>query len=656
MRYSILVTLLSLLPATLYAQAFEIGQSFPEHGDTNVSLSETIAFSYNREVSVSTDWNTEFVYEPSNAVRLNRVSLCLNFQGSCGGGNDVPRHVRFGVDHEPSTDYTWLVYAVESADGDAMTTPYVLRYTTASDIGQGRIRGSVGTPALAQKQSRSVHATLRRLADGLKRSGLGRPIFDGTNSFTREVLGPAASENQPQARFGTLGRKAADGPFTQILLVDEFSIRESSWSVSAADVLIGSSGSYSLDFVRPGSYVPIAVRYTEGANREIDALGFHDPDGDGTPNTVDVDGNERAGISLQLFSFPLTTARDTDNIEVATDSAAQYASDQELRLIQAGNGMRPAGSAYEWSYRFYSPSQDLETRVTVNPLEVQVDTSASPGFLTDMSTIPAGFIDSDEALQIALNDGGQEFIDPFRPRNLTTILEGGNLFWTDAPKPQEEFWRVRIIAATSSQVKIFERFINIQTGEFLPVELTDFTATADGSAARLRWMTASETNNAGFEVQHAPGSLSSAAWSTLGFVEGAGTTQEPQTYQFGTGELEPGSHRFRLKQVDTDGTTHLSDVVRVTLRIQHPLRLTAPAPHPVRGSATLQFGLRSSQPTTVVLYDMLGRRITTLYEGTPAPHQMNTVRINADDMPSGLYFVRLRAGNHTETRRVTIVK
>jgi hypothetical protein len=451
--------------------------------------------------------------------------------------------------------------------------------------------------------------------------------------------------------------KAAEGPFTQILLVEEFSIQERAWSIRGADVLIGSSGSYLIDFVRPGTYVPIAVRYTDGTNSEIDALGFHDPDGDGTPNAVTVDGDEQTGVSLQLFEFPLTTARAGANLQTAIDSAASYAPDQELRRIQPGPGMRPSGMAYGWTYRFVSPATDLETRVVINPLEVRVDTLPAAGFIEEMRPLPDRFIDSDEALQIALNDGGQDLIDSFQPRSISTNLDGGNLFWTDAPIPEEEFWRVRIVAATSTRTQIFERYINMETGEFLPVELTAFTATVDRGAVALRWTTAGETHNAGFEVQHAPGPPGrSDSWSTLGFVEGAGTTQEPQAYRFQIADLEPGAHRFRLRQIDTDGTAHLSDVVQATVQMNAAPRLTAPAPNPTRGAATVRFGLESSQPATVALYDLLGRKRATLYEGTPAAHQMQTVRVETDRLPSGIYFVRLTAGAQTLTRRLTIVK
>lgn len=656
MRYVASLLFLMLLGGPVHAQDFVVEQSAPAPGNTDVSLSDTIAFSFNREISVSTDWNTKFVYEPSDSLQLNAVSLCLNFQSECGGGNDVPRHVRFRVDHEPDADYTWLIYDVRSAEGDPMTEPYVLRYTTAPEIGQGKLSGSVAAPKTSRPAA-SIRTSLRTLADGLKRNGLGRTVFEreGMNA-----AGPDDSQtvpNRTKAHFGTIGHTTkSTGPFTQILLIDEFSIRANNWSVHAADALIGSSGSYTLDFVRSGSYVPIAVRYTDGTNTEIDALGFHDPDGDGTPNAIEVNEDQHTGIDLQLFDFPRTTARAEPNLSVASDSASVYASDQELRWVQAGYGMKPAGTAYEWTYRFYSPSKNLETEVTVTPLDVIVDTTAAAGVLTEMKPIPDGFIDSDEALQIALDDGGQAFVDSFRTSNVTTILEGGNLYWTDAPIPSEEFWRVRLIGVTSTDIRTFERYINIETGEFLPVEMTRFTASAEGSTVHLQWRTASETNNAGFNVQHAMGDSSSSDWTDLGFVDGTGTTQQPQTYRFQTEPLPPGTHRFRLRQVDIDGTAHLSDVIRVRVRMESPLRLTPPSPHPIRHTATFHVGARAADDATVAVYDMLGRRVTTLYEGSLPDGQLQPVRINADRLPSGVYFVRLTAGDHVRTHKVTVVE
>ena len=88
----------------------------------------------------------------------------------------------------------------------------------------------------------------------------------------------------------------------------------------------------------------------------------------------------------------------------------------------------------------------------------------------------------------------------------------------------------------------------------------------------MQWRTTSETNNAGFEAQHR--SPEQAAWETLRFVPGAGTTTQPQDYRFRTGALAPGTHAFRLRQVDLDGASDLSPEVRLAVKLDasHTLR------------------------------------------------------------------------------------
>ncbi|MDX1440231.1 MAG: hypothetical protein R3284_10040, partial [Rubricoccaceae bacterium] len=83
----------------------------------------------------------------------------------------------------------------------------------------------------------------------------------------------------------------------------------------------------------------------------------------------------------------------------------------------------------------------------------------------------------------------------------------------------------------------------------VPVELTSFDAQVSGDDVVLSWETASETNNAGFEVQLKQGN----DWQVLGFVEGNGTTTEAQTYSYRAEDMDVGTHTFRLKQIDYDG-------------------------------------------------------------------------------------------------------
>ena len=194
----------------------------------------------------------------------------------------------------------------------------------------------------------------------------------------------------------------------------------------------------------------------------------------------------------------------------------------------------------------------------------------------------------------------------------------------------------------------------IGSGGELPVELAAFTASLDGTTAVLEWKTSSETNNVGFEVQHQ--SPDASGYARLGFVEGAGSTSEPQSYRFRTEDLVPGPHQFRLRQVDTDGSTSLSDPVSVEMRAEQTLALRATGPNPVRQATQLTFTVKQSGPVEMVLYNILGQRVKRLYDREATTGKRYSVDVIAEDLSSGTYFARLRAPSGTKTQRIVVVR
>jgi hypothetical protein len=187
----------------------------------------------------------------------------------------------------------------------------------------------------------------------------------------------------------------------------------------------------------------------------------------------------------------------------------------------------------------------------------------------------------------------------------------------------------------------------------LPVALAAFTARSQGEEVVLEWRTASETNNAGFSVQHQrPGAR---LWESAEFVESrapGGTTTELQRYRYLLRDASPGTHRFRLRQVDLDGTARLSDPVQATVDLQEALRLDAPTPNPARETAQLSYAVGERTQATLDLYNVLGERVSTVYAGT----QLYTARIDVSALSSGVYMLRLTAGGQSATQRLVVVR
>jgi hypothetical protein len=192
----------------------------------------------------------------------------------------------------------------------------------------------------------------------------------------------------------------------------------------------------------------------------------------------------------------------------------------------------------------------------------------------------------------------------------------------------------------------------------LPVELTRLTATADAGGVLLEWTTAAETQNAGFEIERRD---RTGAWSRIGFQEGAGTTTEAQDYRF-TDPDPPyavDTLRYRLRQIDTDGTATLSDPATVVRDRPEGLQLLGSAPNPARQRATVRYGIpdalaRRGDEGTLELYDVMGRRVQSVRVPGEAGRHART--LNVRGLSSGLYMLRLEVASTARTQKLTIVR
>lgn len=206
----------------------------------------------------------------------------------------------------------------------------------------------------------------------------------------------------------------------------------------------------------------------------------------------------------------------------------------------------------------------------------------------------------------------------------------------------------------------FDAFELALTDEPLPVELITFVAHTAGRAAVLNWETASETNNAGFEILRTSEVVEmqhdASHWQSVAFVNGHGTTVEPQRYSYGVDDLDVGTYWFRLKQVDFDGSSAYSPKVEVAVEVTERFVLEEAYPNPFNPQATARFAVREAVPVHVALYDALGRRVQVLYDGVPPAGEMQAVQIDGSRLPSGAYVVRLMGEGIAATQRVVLVK
>jgi hypothetical protein len=66
--------------------------------------------------------------------------------------------------------------------------------------------------------------------------------------------------------------------------------------------------------------------------------------------------------------------------------------------------------------------------------------------------------------------------------------------------------------------------------------------------------------------------------------------------------------------------------------------------------------VRETQHVSVDAYDVLGRRVATIYHGRLPANRTERLRLEGHRLPSGLYFVRAVGDDFSITRRVTLVR
>jgi len=195
----------------------------------------------------------------------------------------------------------------------------------------------------------------------------------------------------------------------------------------------------------------------------------------------------------------------------------------------------------------------------------------------------------------------------------------------------------------------------------IPVELTSISATVKNDVVTMKWETATETNNRGFEVQRNV----SGTWQTVGFVEGKGNSTQINKYQFSDKVQVPQSVRkaiYRLSQIDMDGTAHLSKEVEVALTVNpYEFKLAQNYPNPFNPSTIITYNLPTDCNVKINVYSPTGQLVKELVNGVKASGTYD-VKFDASHLSSGIYFYTIEAnatngtGIFKNTKKMILVK
>ncbi|QOJ27723.1 MAG: T9SS type A sorting domain-containing protein [Ignavibacteriales bacterium] len=201
----------------------------------------------------------------------------------------------------------------------------------------------------------------------------------------------------------------------------------------------------------------------------------------------------------------------------------------------------------------------------------------------------------------------------------------------------------------------------------LPVELTSFSAKRVSGGVELRWATATEVNNYGFEIErasavetmHAP-SLQNRNWENIDFVPGHGNSNSPKQYIYRDNNSRANQgYIYRLKQVDSDGSFSYSGELYVSAGAPASFELKQNFPNPFNPVTMISYTLPSSGIVQLKIYNTTGEEVAALVNEIQEAGSYQ-ISFNGSGLASGTYLYRITvtsaAGVYTQSRKMIILK
>lgn len=177
----------------------------------------------------------------------------------------------------------------------------------------------------------------------------------------------------------------------------------------------------------------------------------------------------------------------------------------------------------------------------------------------------------------------------------------------------------------------------------LPVELAKFDVEyySDEHATYLSWKTMSELNNDRFEVQR---STDGVNFETFQVIKGAGTTQMETDYVTIDPDPVVGVNYYRLKQVDHNGASRVSDVRSINI-LDDFYDIIAFTPNPTTGKTEVIFNAYKKEDVMLQVMSVEGS--TVVKSMLPAVPGGNRFDLDLSEVEGNVFFVTITTSNKT---------
>lgn len=194
-----------------------------------------------------------------------------------------------------------------------------------------------------------------------------------------------------------------------------------------------------------------------------------------------------------------------------------------------------------------------------------------------------------------------------------------------------------------------------------PIELSSFSAQIIEAKVKLLWTTESESENLGFNIYRTDDYDGPYHRLNHQLIAGAVNSSKVQQYEFIDNNSSINRiYYYRLSDIDLNGLETMHDPIKVHVDAPRSFRLIGNYPNPFNPETTVRFSLANHTHTTLVIYDLIGRKINTLVDAE-LEAGYHTIRWNGTDelgnrQSTGIYFCHMIVKGYKQTIKMYLIK
>ncbi|MCI4671421.1 MAG: T9SS type A sorting domain-containing protein [Bacteroidia bacterium] len=198
--------------------------------------------------------------------------------------------------------------------------------------------------------------------------------------------------------------------------------------------------------------------------------------------------------------------------------------------------------------------------------------------------------------------------------------------------PEDAFSDTKLLGSDGGELK-FE--VDLITSITYPVEWLSFEARQKGpQSVNLKWTTASESNNQGFQIER---SIDGRLFNPIAFVDGIGNSSSSRDYDYLDTEIDGKLYYYRLRQQDRDGRYSYSQTTMVNLDMGLEPKISL-YPNPVKDMLNLEFLLSDEVNFYYIVLSADGKLIQ---EGRIKEDSDSKMIMDVSNYSSGIYRISL---------------